>query len=51
MYSKEGRNEKKQYAEQQLLTEQREEQNAVLAVAESSIYIDDQFRTEIIRRY
>ena len=48
-YNKEGMNEKKQYAEQQLLTEQREEQNAVLAVAESSIYIDDQFRTEIMQ--
>ena len=49
LYSKKGMNEKKEYAKQQLLTEQREEQNAVLAVAESSIYIDDQFRTEIMQ--
>ena len=49
LYSKEGMNEKKQFAEQQLLTDQREEQNAVLAVAESSIHIDDQFRNEIMQ--
>ena len=49
LYSKEGMNDKKQHAEQQLLTDQREEQNAVLAVAESSVHIDEQFRNEIMQ--
>ena len=42
-------NEKKQYAKQQILTETREEQNAVLAVAESSVQIDEQFKTDIMQ--
>ena len=49
LYSKEGMNEKKVYAKQQILTEKREEQNAVLAVSESRIQIDDQFRSEIMQ--
>ena len=31
------------------MTDQREEQNAVLAVAESSIHIDEQFKNEIMQ--
>ena len=34
LYNTEGMKEKKQYAKRQVLTEQREEQNAVLAVSE-----------------
>ena len=49
LYSKEGMNEKKQYAKQQILTETREEQNAVLAVSESSVQIDEQFKTDIMQ--
>ena len=48
LYSKEGMKEKKAYAEQQILIESREEQNAVLVVSESRVQIDDQFRAEII---
>ena len=49
LYKMERMNEKKQYAKQQVLTEQREEQNAVLAVSESRVQIDDQFKADIMQ--
>ena len=42
-------NEKKQYAKQQILTETKEEQNAVLAVSESSVQVDEQFKADIMQ--
>ena len=44
LYSKEGMNEKKQYAKQQILTEQKEEQNTVLAISASRVIVDDPFK-------
>ena len=41
-------NEKKAYAEHDILTESREEQIAILAVSESRVQIDDKFKAEIM---
>ena len=48
LYNTEGMREKKQYAQQQILTETRAEQSAVLAISESRVQIDDQFRTKMM---
>ena len=49
LYNTKGMREKKQYAQQQILTEARAEQSAILAISESRVQIDDQFRTEMMQ--
>ena len=48
LYSKNELKEKKQSVQQELLTEIKEEQNAVLAMTESNVMIDDQFKKRIM---
>ena len=49
MYSKQDLKERKSNAQNQILTGTREEQNVVLAVSESRIVVDDQFRQRIMQ--
>ena len=48
LYRKHELKEKKQNLQQQLLTEIHEEQNAVLAMTESNVRIDDQFKKSLM---
>ena len=48
LYIKNDLKEKKQNVQQQLLTEIHEEQNAVLAMKESNVMIDDQFKKRLM---
>ena len=48
LYSKNELEEKMQNVQQQLLTEIKEEQNAVLAMTESKLMIDDQFKKRLM---
>ena len=48
LYNKNDLKDKKQSVQQQLLTESREDQNAVLVIAESNVRIDDQFKKRLM---